>query len=275
MTATAERSHLGQSYLLASAEDLRDLLVDAVACGDSRRLVCHANLHTIYSKSRSSELRKLLETFPERLVLFEGIALKLSRFAVSGEWWPDVSGTDLIPMVLERIPHGTRVAVIGARENVVGEACIELSARYPHLNIVSHLDGYDGLRKLDAHIQHLKALRPDIVLVGIGTPYQEILAARLVREVSPKLVWAVGGFLQFASGTVVRAPAIMRAARLEWLWRLIREPMRLWRRTFVEGPWLIRKVAEFHYIGGKSSHEGQVRIATASAPGHGRRRDRS
>lgn len=249
MIATEERSHLGQSFLLGSAESLRDLVVDVISSDDGGRLICHANLHTIYSKSRSPDLQKLLETFPEKLVLFEGIALKLSRFVCSGELWPDVSGTDLIPMVLERAPSGTRIAVIGGRAELLELACSQLSARYPDLDIVSGLDGYSGLQRLDAHIQSLKIERPDIILVGLGTPYQEILAARLLHEVSPKLVWAVGGFLEFASGTAVRAPGIVLKARLEWLWRLIREPERLWRRTFVEGPWLAVKIAERLRIG--------------------------
>ncbi len=244
MIATAERSHLGQSFLLGSAERLRDLLVEVMLRSDGGRLVVHANLHTIYSKSTSPSLRKLLDDFPQKLVFFEGIALKLSRFACSGELWPDVNGTDLIPMVLERAPNGTRVAVIGGRSDVIEVACRNLGARYRNLKIVSRLDGYDGMRNLDMHILHLKAKRPDIVLVGLGTPDQEILAGRVFHEVAPKLVWAIGGFLEFASGTAVRAPDIVLAARLEWLWRLLREPARLWRRTFVEGPWLVRKVAE-------------------------------
>jgi len=104
------------------------------------------------------------------------------------------------------------------------------------------LDGYAGLQRLDAHIQRLKIARPDIILVGLGTPHQELLSSRLLQEVAPKLVWSIGGFLEFASGTAVRAPGIVRAARLEWLWRLIREPARLWRRTFIEGPWLAHKL---------------------------------
>jgi exopolysaccharide biosynthesis WecB/TagA/CpsF family protein len=249
MIAATERNHLGQNFFLGSAEMLRDLLVHLLSCDDSGRIVIHANLHTIYSKSRSQSLRKLLDDFPEKLVFFEGIALKLSRFVCSGEMWPDVNGTDLIPMVLERAPYGTRVAIIGARPDVTELACRRLSARYRNLDIVSRLDGYDGIRHLDAHIAYLNAERPDIVLVGLGTPDQEILAARLLHDVAPKLVWAVGGFLDVASGTAVRAPDLVLAMRLEWLWRLLREPARLWRRTFVEGPWLARKVAERFLVG--------------------------
>jgi len=249
MIAAAERSHLGQSFLLGSTEMLRDLLVGLLSCSDSRRIVIHANLHTIYSKSRSQSLRKLLDDLPDKLVFFEGIALKLSRFVCSGETWPDVNGTDLIPLVLERAPEGTRVAIIGGRADVTDLACRRLSARYQNLDIVSQLDGYDGMQHLDAHITYLKAERPDIILVGLGTPNQEILAAQLLHDVAPRLVWAIGGFLDVASGTAARAPALVLAARLEWLWRLLREPARLWRRTFVEGPWLVRKVIERLLVG--------------------------
>jgi exopolysaccharide biosynthesis WecB/TagA/CpsF family protein len=242
MVAPVERCHLGQTFALGSADLLRDLLLEAISGDDGGRLVLHVNLHSLYSKSKSPALRSLLDDFPEKLAFFEGVALKLSRLICSGELWPDVNGTDLIPMVLERAPHGTRVAVIGGRSEVIEAARRTLGIQYPNIDIFSCLNGYEDMRHVEAHIRYLRAERPDIVLVGLGTPHQEILAERLLREVSPKLVWAIGGFLEFASGAADRAPRLLLAFRLEWFWRLSREPARLWRRTFVEGPWLVRKV---------------------------------
>jgi N-acetylglucosaminyldiphosphoundecaprenol N-acetyl-beta-D-mannosaminyltransferase len=82
----------------------------------------------------------------------------------------------------------------------------------------------------------LTRLRPDILLVGLGSPKQELWIDRTAARLSPAVQIGVGASLDFLAGKVRRAPAWMQRAGLEWLYRLAQEPRRLWRRYLINDP---------------------------------------
>jgi exopolysaccharide biosynthesis WecB/TagA/CpsF family protein len=91
----------------------------------------------------------------------------------------------------------------------------------------------------------LRAIRqaaPDILLVGFGNPRQEQWIVRHQAELGVTLCVGVGAFFDFAGGRVRRAPAWARRARMEWLFRLILEPRRLWRRYLLGNPVFLWRV---------------------------------
>jgi N-acetylglucosaminyldiphosphoundecaprenol N-acetyl-beta-D-mannosaminyltransferase len=88
----------------------------------------------------------------------------------------------------------------------------------------------------------INAARPDILFVGLGSPKQEKLMVELCDRVHAKVMMAVGVTFSFLAGTVKRAPRRVQTAGFEWLWRLSREPRRLWRRyarNLALFPWLV------------------------------------
>jgi N-acetylglucosaminyldiphosphoundecaprenol N-acetyl-beta-D-mannosaminyltransferase len=82
----------------------------------------------------------------------------------------------------------------------------------------------------------VRAARPDVVLVALGCPKQEILMDRIAMAVSPAVCIGIGAGLDFVAGAVRRAPAWVSRMGLEWFYRLLREPRRLWRRYLVRDP---------------------------------------
>jgi exopolysaccharide biosynthesis WecB/TagA/CpsF family protein len=80
------------------------------------------------------------------------------------------------------------------------------------------------------------------VLLGLGTPLQETTALAWQQAATAPLLWCVGGLFDYWAGTRTRAPRVVRACRLEWLWRLVLHPGAMWRRTLVEGPWLLARI---------------------------------
>ena len=87
------------------------------------------------------------------------------------------------------------------------------------------------------------AASPDLVLVAFGAPKQELWIDRFADRIGPAVAMGVGGSLDFITGRVKRAPAWMSRAGLEWLFRLLQEPRRMWRRYLVEDPAFIAIVA--------------------------------
>jgi len=76
----------------------------------------------------------------------------------------------------------------------------------------------------------------DILLVAMGAPRQELWIAANRERLAPKVAVGVGGLFDFFSGRVWRAPAAMRQTGMEWVWRLMQEPNRLWRRYILGNP---------------------------------------
>lgn len=150
-----------------------------------------------------------------------------------------VSGSDLLPELgyeLERRRY--RLFFLGAAEGVAEAARDNLLHQYPALNIVGCYSPSYGFEENEEENQHilqlLKDARPDIVLVGVGAPKQEKWINRYCKEYGAPLSIGVGATFDFLAGKVKRAPRWMQRAGLEWCWRLIQEPRRLWRRYLVE-----------------------------------------
>lgn len=209
---------------------------------DQSTVIAHANLHSTYTSSSFDRMRNVLER-RATLVLFEGIALKLARFATAGQWWPDFSGTDLVPLFLSA-PRARRltIALVGGSPDVVESAARFVEREHPTVEVVAVVNGFGDIEVgSDAHCR-VAATKPDVVLLGLGSPLQEVAGASWAKAGTAPLIWCVGGLFDFWADRRIRAPAWIRAARLEWLWRLAGDPCRLWRRTFVEGPWLLGEV---------------------------------
>ncbi len=81
-----------------------------------------------------------------------------------------------------------------------------------------------------AVLEKIRAAKPDILIVGMGAPKQELWIRRHLDELGVPVVWGVGGLLDYSAKGIERAPLWMRQSGLEWLWRLCLEPRRLWKR---------------------------------------------
>lgn len=151
-----------------------------------------------------------------------------------------ISGSDLILPLMELAARKQwRVYLMGAAEGVAQLAAEQLRSRYG-TNVV----GCDAPRvSVDpeasqnaAPLAKIKAAKPDLVLVALGAPKQEIWMHRCLPQYAPAVALGIGAGLDFIAGTVTRAPPWVARAGLEWAYRLSHEPRRLWRRYLVDDP---------------------------------------
>ncbi len=92
----------------------------------------------------------------------------------------------------------------------------------------------DGFQAFDHYLQLLREQQPRIVILGMGMPRQELLSAMIARELpGPMLIVNGGAILDFLAHPAKRAPMLMRRLGLEWFFRLLQEPSRLWRRYLI------------------------------------------
>lgn len=174
------------------------------------------------------------------LCLADGQIVVWASRAISAPVPQRVSGSDLLMPLMERAAlRGWRVYLMGGGPGVAAEAAERITAACP-VDIVGH-DAPEVTVAGDPEaersvIERVRFARPDLLLVAFGAPKQEMFIDRVRHEIRPAVAIGVGAALDFAAGRVTRAPVWMSDAGLEWLYRLSREPRRLWRRYLIEDP---------------------------------------
>lgn len=193
------------------------------------------NAHCVNLSFEDEEYRRALADF---FVLPDGIGVDLASQLLYGEPFPEnLNGTDFIPYLLRFLKRPLRVALIGSEPGIVERAARRLAEETPrHLFLpISHGYFAEG-PEADAVLERLRRADADIVLVALSVPRQELFIARHLGPGDPPLAIAVGAFLDFTAGKMARAPFLLRQLRLEWVFRLVLEPRRLWRRYILGNP---------------------------------------
>jgi N-acetylglucosaminyldiphosphoundecaprenol N-acetyl-beta-D-mannosaminyltransferase len=132
--------------------------------------------------------------------------------------------------------HGVRFFLLGATEDV-SAACAEIMrARYPGLVIAGRRHGYFRRDEEEAVCAEINAASADVVWVGLGIPLEQGFCVRNRDRIRAGWLVAAGGCFNYVTGHYGRAPAWMQRAGLEWLYRLCREPRRLFWRYATTNP---------------------------------------
>jgi N-acetylglucosaminyldiphosphoundecaprenol N-acetyl-beta-D-mannosaminyltransferase len=152
-----------------------------------------------------------------------------------------VSGSDLVMPLLERAAaRGWRVFFLGGLPGSAEGARDLLVERIPGLHVVGvaspRIDVDSPSATHSAIVDVLREARPDLVLVALGAPKQELFSHAIAERLRPAVFVGVGGTLDFIAGKVRRAPPWMSENGLEWLYRLMQEPQRMWRRYLLRNP---------------------------------------
>ncbi len=162
----------------------------------------------------------------------QGVALK-----------ENVNGTDLFPLLCAAAAEqGRSLFLLGARPGIAAAAAASMQQRYPRLRIAGTRDGYFDAAAEPAVIEQVNASGADILLVAFGAPRQDVWLHRHRAELLPAVRMGVGGLFDFYSGRIARAPVWLRELGLEWAFRLLQEPGRMWRRYVIGNPLFLYRV---------------------------------
>jgi N-acetylglucosaminyldiphosphoundecaprenol N-acetyl-beta-D-mannosaminyltransferase len=219
------------------------ITLNAYACSKQQTpvLVTHVNVNNYYLLCQNPTLRKDLKN--EAHILFDGIGMKIAACLLGLGWLPDLNGTDLFPVVIEKFAkNAVPLYFLGANEFVVKKAVQRIRCWSSKTCIVGHSNGYFKETDEDEIVRQINASGAQVLVVGRGFPLQEVFSLRQRNRLKVALIWNVGGLFDFISEYKPRAPLWLRQLRLEWLFRLALEPQRLWRRTFIVAPWLAKHI---------------------------------
>jgi N-acetylglucosaminyldiphosphoundecaprenol N-acetyl-beta-D-mannosaminyltransferase len=122
------------------------------------------------------------------------------------------------------------VYFLGSKETVIKKAVAVLKKQFPKLKILGFHSGYFREKQEKKIIDTINRLKPDFLLLGMGTPKQEKWLWRYQDKLKVKVGWGVGAIFDYLVGAKKRCPVWLGRLGLEWLFRLLCEPRRLWRR---------------------------------------------
>jgi N-acetylglucosaminyldiphosphoundecaprenol N-acetyl-beta-D-mannosaminyltransferase len=145
-----------------------------------------------------------------------------------------VAGIDLMEELLGLAQRkGYRIYILGAREDVLDQAVARIRERYPGLQLAGWRNGYFTSAEEKDVCAEIRASRPHIVFVAMSTPRKEYFLAERGPELGAEFVMGVGGAIDVIAGLTRRAPVRWQRLGLEWLFRLLQEPRRMFRRYAV------------------------------------------
>lgn len=143
-----------------------------------------------------------------------------------------VAGIDLFVQLMERsAENGRSVYFLGARDEVLEEMMIRFRTRYPALRVAGYRNGY---WTSDAEvIEQVRAAEPDLLFLAIPSPRKEFWLAEHLPALGVPFAMGVGGSFDVLAGKVKRAPNWVQRIGCEWVYRLVQEPRRMWKRYLV------------------------------------------
>lgn len=190
---------------------------------ESTCVLSFVNSHAVNLASANATFLELL--LSADVLLRDGVGMSLLYRWIGLDPGRNMNGTDYIPKVLAAA-RGARVALYGSSREVAEAAAHTL--RKMGVNVVSARDGFLPIAE---YANSVCVDNPRIVVLGMGMPKQETVAQFLQKAITdPILIINGGAVLDFLANRFRRAPPILRRLGLEWLFRLMLEPRRLWRR---------------------------------------------
>ncbi|MFC5480664.1 WecB/TagA/CpsF family glycosyltransferase [Massilia suwonensis] len=204
------------------------------------------NVDKLVKASRDEELRRIINACA--LVNVDGMPVVWASRLLGKPLKERVAGVDLFEALMRRAgERGWRVFLLGARAEVVAGVAERYGLRYPDLAIAGWRDGYwQGEAEEAAVAEQIRASRADLLFVAIGSPKKEQFLGRWQETMRIPFAMGVGGTFDVAIGRVKRAPRWMQRAGLEWFYRFLQEPRRMFRRYFIEDMafvWLLLREA--------------------------------
>jgi N-acetylglucosaminyldiphosphoundecaprenol N-acetyl-beta-D-mannosaminyltransferase len=202
------------------------------------------NVDKLVKASRDEELRRIINACA--LVNVDGMPVVWASRLLGKPLKERVAGVDLFEALMRRSgERGWRVFLLGARSEVVAAVAAAYGRRYPGLVIAGWRDGYwQGEAQEAAVAERIRASGADLLFVAIGSPRKEQFLGRWQETMRIPFAMGVGGTFDVAIGRVKRAPRWMQRAGLEWFYRFLQEPRRMFHRYFIEDMafiWLLLK----------------------------------
>ena len=229
---------------IAEPAEMLRTITGWVGSGEQHR-VMYVNAHVVNQSRALPDLAAALRTAD--LVYCDGYGVRLAARTFDQPVPHRMTGADWVwGLAALCQAEDKSLYLLGADPTLARAAADRLRRWYPRLRIAGSHHGYAelGSAQNERVIEDINAANPDIVLVGMGTPKQELFVDRYADRLGADVLWTVGAMFDYIAGRVPRAPRWLADNGLEWIFRLAIEPHRMWRRYLLGNPAFLWMVAE-------------------------------
>lgn len=190
------------------------------------------NVAKLVYAQKDENLREIINSCP--LINVDGAGVVLGAKFLGIDIPERVAGIDLMQKLIEySAQKGYKVYFFGAEEDIVKKVVDIYQEKYPELIIAGYRNGYYTENEEEAIVENIKNSNADILFVAMGSPKKEIFLSKYNKQLEVPFTMGVGGSFDVVAGKVKRAPLWMQKMNSEWLYRLIQEPKRMWKRYFI------------------------------------------
>lgn len=232
---------LGVAVNPLNLSDLNALIAEAIA-KQQRWIIANHNLHSIYLYHRVAKMRQFYAQaqyshLDGMSLVFLGKLLGLPLCREHRVTFVDLLGS----LMAEAVQQNWRVFYLGSKPGVAKKGADMLRHQFPQLQIKT-FHGYFDLASDSEENQRVLAeindYRPHILMVGMGMPKQECWILDNSARIQTNVILPCGGCIDYVAGVIPTPPRWLGRIGLEWFYRLITEPRRLWQRYLIE-PWFL------------------------------------
>ena len=199
---------------------LEDLLTT-----NKKKFIITVNPEIIMKSYKNIEIKEMLLN-DNNILVPDGISIikKAKQYNINIK--ERITGVDISSKALEICNKNKKsIYLFGSKKEVLDKLIININQKYPNINIVGFSDGY--VEDKDKIMQEIISLSPDLILIALGVPNQELLINKYIEKARKGVFIGVGGTFDVLSGCKKRAPKLFIKLNLEWLYRIICEPTRL------------------------------------------------
>ncbi len=217
--------------LLSGGEEVLEKIFN----GESRNfslLITYFNQHCFNIYSKNDNYKKLID---ENFYVYpDGIGIYLSFKFLFKKKIQRTDATQLNHLIVDKLTENKEpVFIIGGKFD---ETFLAKSLNGKGINLSGYCRGFFSIQGRKDLIEKVRTDKSKFILIGMGVPEQEYLANEISKSLSNKIIICAGNFLEFYLGTKKRAPVIFRKLGIEWIFRILTEPRRLWKRYIIGIP---------------------------------------
>ena len=202
---------------------------------NSCKTACFVNVNSVNQSTSNSDLVNNIKRADYRFA--DGSGMRVAAKHCGFRIVENVNGTDMLPILCKRLEKsGQSIFLYGAASGVAQRAAHALTVDFPKLTIAGTHHGFVASSDMQSLLNKINESGADILLVALGSPYQEAWLENYAPHVKCKTALAVGGLFDFFAGEYSRAPLWLRQLGMEWVWRLIQDPKTKFKRYVIGNP---------------------------------------
>ena len=235
----------------------------------SKKLINTLNAHSFNTLRKDNFFREALQA--SDMLLPDGISVVLAMRLLRGQRLRKIAGADLFNYEMQRLNRSNgKCFFLGSTTKTLNLITERAKREYPGLQVYSYSPPFKPIFSEEdskAMIDAVNLVEPDVLFIGMTAPKQEKWSYQYYQQLKAGHICCIGAVFDFYAGTIKRAPGWMIAAGLEWLFRLLSEPRRMWRRYLVGNSLFVLEILREKFLAPNNEKVTIMRRSSEMPPG--------